>query len=98
MNPFAACTMAMARGLGLGTGWGLGIAIAMMVLHLVAPHLSTPSMPQLQRMMEQYLKGAPADVPAPPPAAVVPPAPLETPKSTSPSLQDILDACMGRTS
>ncbi|MFL5337989.1 MAG: hypothetical protein ACJ8H8_33670 [Geminicoccaceae bacterium] len=97
MNPFAACGMAMARGLGLGTGWGLGIAIAMMILQLVAPNLPAPSMSQLQRLVEQYLKGAPADPPAPP-SAVAPPAPQDTPKPTGPTLQDVYDACMGRTS
>jgi hypothetical protein len=97
MTPFAACGMAMARGLGLGTGWGLGIAIAMMVLQLVAPNLPAPSMAQLHRLVEQYLKGAPAEPPASPAPTQSPAAP-ETAKPSEPTLRDVLDACLAKTS
>jgi hypothetical protein len=96
MNPFKACGMAMARGLGLGTGWGLGIAIAMMVLQVLAPHLST-SAAQLRHEIEQYLKRAPAEPPASP-APTQPPAAPKTATPSEPTLQDVLDACLGKTS
>lgn len=96
MNPFKACGMAMARGLGLGTGWGLGIAIAMMVLQVLAPHLSTSAV-QLRHEIERYFKGTPAEPPASP-APTQPPEAPKTEKPSEPTLQEILDACLGRTS
>lgn len=87
MNALRACGMALSRGIGFGTGWGIALAIVMLLLQAVAPHLPAPSSGALQRLFRQLQQEA-EDVPAP----------AQPPAATGPTLQDVLDACLEKTS